>query len=134
MSKEVVKYCELGKMPWLKIESGRLTEASKRDVDNLFLALGGKIFFAGSVNPMKERSKAPRKGFGELVSEMVAFARKAMDLAGLWQGPTAVSDLAAAIRRISGFGGKGFRMKEIILDLAEIAGGAGIDDQLVDRS
>ena len=32
----------------------------------------------------------------------------------------------------SGFGGKGFRMKEIVLDLAEIAGGAGINDQLVD--
>ena len=68
MSRDIVKSCEQGKMPWLKVEGGRLSESSKRDVDNLFLALGGKIFFSGSVNPMKERSKAPRKGFGELVS------------------------------------------------------------------
>ena len=60
---------------------------------------------------MKGRSKAPKKGYGELVDELVHFARKAKDLATLWQGPNAVESLAKAIRKISGFGGKGFRMR-----------------------
>ena len=133
MSREMVKLCSLGEMPWLKVnETGKLTEESKRACDDVYLKLGGKIFFTGSVEPMKGRSKAPKKGYGELVNELVHFARKAKDLAALWQGPNAVESLAKAIRKISGFGGKGFRMKEIVLDLAEIAGGAGISDQLVD--
>jgi len=66
-------------------------------------------------------SKFPRRGYGEFVSELVSFAKKAHDLATMWMGADAVVALAAEIRKISGFGGKGFRMKEIILDLAESA-------------
>ena len=65
---------------------------------------------------MKSRSKCPRRGWGELVSEMVAFAKNSMELAALWQGDGAVEALANNIRKISGFGGKGFRMKKIVLD------------------
>ena len=133
MSREMVRLCALGEMPWLKVENGKLTQASKQACDEAYLKLGGKVFFSGSVEPMKGRSKAPKKGYGELVNEVVHFARRANDLAALWQGPKAVESLATAIRKISGFGGKGFRMKEIVLDLAEIAGGADVDDQLVDR-
>ena len=72
--------------PWITLEDGRVSEASKKSVDELFLSLGGKMFFA-HVEPMKGRSKNPRRGLGELVSEVVAFARSANDLATLWQGP-----------------------------------------------
>ena len=70
---------------------------------------------------MKDRSKAPRRGWSEFVSELVAFAQKARGLARLWHegGDTSVAQISAEIRKISGFGGKGFRMKEIVLDLAE---------------
>ena len=110
MSKEVVKLCEQGKMPWLTIEKGRLTEASKRDADNTFLALGGRVFFA-HVEPLKSRSKCPRKGWGDMVSEIVMFARKSAEMAAAWRGENAVENLAAAIRKVPGFGGRGFRMK-----------------------
>ena len=81
---------------------------------------------------MKSRSKSSRRGYGELVSELVAFAKKAHELAALWRGPNAVENIAGAIRHISGFGGKDFRCKELILDLAEATNLAGIQDQLIE--
>ena len=53
MSKEVVKMCELGgKMPWLRVEGGRLSPESKKAADEVSLSLGGKAFFQ-AVEPMK---------------------------------------------------------------------------------
>ena len=108
MSKEIVKLCAEGELPWLTVEHGVVSEDSKKAADQIFLQLGGRVFFQ-SVEPMKSRSKCPRRGWGELVSELVQFAKKAQGLAQLWQGGNAVADLSAAIRKISGFGGKGFR-------------------------
>ena len=109
MSAEIVKMAEQGRLVWLEVgQNGKLTEASKQAADEVFLKLGGKVFFKG-VEPMRARSKATRRGWGELVSELVAFARKAKGLADLWRGDQAVRELAAEIRKISGFGGKGFR-------------------------
>eukprot|EP00973_Karenia_brevis_P088974 12340635-Karenia_brevis.AAC.1 len=71
-------------------------------MNEFFLALGGKIFF-GSVEPMKSRSKFPRRGYGELVSELVSFANVLRTLAELWKGDEAVASLAAKIRTVYGF-------------------------------
>ncbi len=135
MSRQLVKLVETDRMPWIRIQGDRLTEESQREIDKVFLQLGGKIFFE-SVQPMRGRSRAPRRGYGELVAELVSFTRKAADLAELWRGDAAVERVAAKIRQIPGFGGKGFRCKEIILDLAEITGQefSNIADQLVDWS
>ena len=57
MSKEVVKMCEEGKLPWLRVEHGRVAEQSKADADTIFLSLGGHVFF-GSVEPMKSQLPA----------------------------------------------------------------------------
>ena len=112
MSAEIIKAIEEGhQFPWLQVENGKLTEASKKAADEMFLKLGGRVFFR-HVEPMKSRSKAPRRGWGELVSELVAFSRKARDLARHWQGESGVQTIAQEIRKVSGFGGKGFRMKE----------------------
>jgi hypothetical protein len=54
MSKQVVKLCDQGRLPWLKVEGGRLSDDSKRDVDAVYLSLGGKVFFT-HVEPMKSR-------------------------------------------------------------------------------
>ena len=105
MSKEVVKLCDQGKLPWLELDRRKVAEASKREADQLFLSLGGKVFFS-HVEPMKSRSKWSRRGWGELVSELVAFARKAPELAAAWLGENAVETFATAIRKIAGFGGK----------------------------
>ena len=51
MSKEVIKMCGQGKMPWLTAEAGCVSEDSKRAVDEVFLALGGKVCFQ-HVEPM----------------------------------------------------------------------------------
>ena len=67
MSKETVKMCERGKMPWLRIERGRVADSSKKAIDAVFLQLGGRVFF-DFVEPMRTRSKCPRRGYGELVS------------------------------------------------------------------
>ena len=75
MSKEIVKLCEEGKMPWLRVEEGRVSEQSKKDADSIFLSLGGHVFFA-SVQPMKSRSVMPRRGWSEFVSELVSFAKE----------------------------------------------------------
>ena len=56
---------------------------------------------------MTDRSKNSRRGWGELVSELVNFARKAGDMAQAWKGERAVDELSAKIRTIAGFGGKG---------------------------
>ena len=114
MSKEVVKMCEEGRLPWLRVEhGGRVAEQSKKDADAVFLALGGRVFFS-SVEPMKSRSRAPRRGWSEFVSELVSFAKHVGELAALWKtGERVVEHVSAGIRKISGFGGKGFRMKEI---------------------
>ena len=115
MSAEIVKMAEQGRLLWLEVgQNGKLTEASKQAADEVFLKLGGKVFFKG-VEPMRARSKATRRGWGELVSELVAFARKAKGLADLWRGEHAVQTLAAEIRRISGFGGKGFRISGVAM-------------------
>jgi len=99
MSREIVKMCELGKMPWLRVEHGCLTEASKKSADETFLGLGGRVFY-GNVEPMSSRSRCPRRGWADLVSELVDFAKKAKDLAALWPGENGVADLAAEIRKI----------------------------------
>ena len=111
MSKEVVKLVEQGGAPWLTIEKGHLTEASKKAADEVYLKLGGKVFFP-NVQPMKDRSKCPRRGWSEFVSELVAFAKKAKGMAEIWQGADAVKNLAAEIRKVPGFGGKGFLVKD----------------------
>ena len=55
------------------------------------------------------------------MSELVSFAKRIHDLAVLWQsGEKVIEQVSMAIRKIPGFGGKGFRMKEIVLDLAEV--------------
>ena len=46
------------------------------------------------------------------MSELVAFAKKARGMAEIWAGENAVEKLAAEIRKVPGFGGKGFRMKD----------------------
>ena len=101
-----------GLLPWLEVQNGKFTETSKQNADEIFPELGGRVFFA-SVEPMRTRSKATRRGWGELVSELVSFARKAKDLVALWRGVDhPVQAVASEIRKISGFGGKGFRMKD----------------------
>ncbi len=60
-------------------------------------------------------------------------AKKARDMATVWlAGESAVENIAAAIRKVPGFGGKGFRMKEVVLDLAMVTQNAHIEDQLCD--
>ncbi len=47
------------------------------------------------------------------MSELIIFAKKAQGMATIWAGgDKAVENLAAEIRKVPGFGGKGFRMKE----------------------
>ena len=66
MSKEVVKMVEERRMPWLRVEKGRVSDESKRAIGEVFLALGGRIFLT-RVEPMESRSYVPRRGYGELV-------------------------------------------------------------------
>ena len=112
MSKEVVKMCEEEHLPWLHVDQGKVAEQSKTDADATFLSLGGRVFFR-SVQPMCSRSLAPRRGWGEFVSELVSFAKKLDDLAAIWfGGEKVVEQVSQAIRKIPGFDGKGFRMKD----------------------
>ena len=134
MSKEMVKLCASGAVPWLRLHSGRITEASKEGADNMFLALQGRVFFK-FVEPMRgwskappflaasgfhsaetqqthtvqtlRWSKAPRRGWSELVSELVSFASRARSLAEIWLtgGEQTIARVSDEIRRIPGFGG-----------------------------
>ena len=88
---------------------GGIKSARRHDV----MSLGGRVFFQ-SVDPMKSRAKAPRRGWSEFVSELVSIAKQVHARAALWEGGGEVVEIVSkAIRQISGFGGKGFRMKEI---------------------
>ncbi len=63
MSKEVVNMCELGsKMPWLRVDGGRLSPESKKAANEVFLSLGGKVFFQ-AVEPMKVVRDVSFNGF-----------------------------------------------------------------------
>ena len=106
MSKEITKLCASGAVPWLRLHGGRITEASKESADNMFLALQGRVFFK-FVEPMRGWSKAPRRGWSELVSELVSFASRARSLAEIWLtgGEQTIARVSEEIRRIPGFGG-----------------------------
>ena len=112
MSKDLIRALEMGAVPWLRLDRGVVDEPSKKAVDETFLRLGGRVFFP-FVEPMKSRSKAPRRGWSEFVSELVSVAQKAHGLAEIWHegGGRSVELVSKAIRKIPGFGGKGFRMK-----------------------
>ena len=45
MSKELIKLCELGHVPWLTVENGHVSEKSKKDIDIILLRLSGKVLF-----------------------------------------------------------------------------------------
>ena len=63
MSKDLIQLVETGRAPWLCLDpSGAVAEASKRAADETFLRLDGNMFFP-FVEPMKSRSKAPRRFF-----------------------------------------------------------------------
>ena len=56
MSVKLVKMCELGKIGWISCAgTSELTEQSKDMLNDLYLQLGGDLFFK-SVNPMKART------------------------------------------------------------------------------
>ena len=112
MSRQTVKLCADGGMPWIRVESGRVAEESKQALGEVYMKLGGAVFFL-SVEPMKSRGKSPRRGWGELVSELVAFALRSMELAAVWGRANRVENFSREVRKISGFGGKGFRMKDL---------------------
>ena len=116
MSKDLIRALEMGAVPWLRLDRGVVDEPSKKAVDETFLRLGGRVFFP-FVEPMKSRSKAPRRGWSEFVSELVSVAQKAHGLAEIWHegGGRSVELVSKAIRKIPGFGGKGFRMKAAVL-------------------
>ena len=44
-----MKVCEQGGMPWLRVEQGRVAEESKNAADEMFLTLGGGVFFGSSI-------------------------------------------------------------------------------------
>ena len=100
--------CADGGMPWIRIDRGRVAEESKQALGEVFMKLDGGVFFL-SVEPMKSRAKCPRRGWGELVSEIVSFAGRAEALAAVWRRPNRVDNFSRLVRRISGFGGKGCR-------------------------
>ena len=121
-------------MPWMRLSNGKVAAESQKAMGEVFLALGGKIFF-GSVEPMKSRSKSPRRGWSDFSSELVSFAKQVHALAALWQGgEKVVEHVSKQIRKILGFGGKGFRMEEIVLDLAEVTRTQfpGVENELLD--
>ncbi len=49
----------------------------------------------------------PRRGWSELINEIISFAKKAATLAALWRGDDAILRVSKEIRKIAGFGGKG---------------------------
>ena len=72
----------------------------------MFIALGCRVFFR-CVQPMSSRALAPRRGWGEFVSELVSFATRVGDLAATWSGgEKVVEQVSQAIRKIPGSGGK----------------------------
>ena len=54
MSKEIVKMCEEGKMPWLRVEHGRITEESKKAADDVFLSMSNVFFLNVETNERPE--------------------------------------------------------------------------------
>ena len=62
-----------------------------------------------NVEPQKTRSKAPRRGWSELIAEVVSFAKKANTLADLWQGDNPIDQVSKTNRKIAGFGAKAGR-------------------------
>ena len=101
MSRQIVKLCQQDGMPWIRIHAGRLAEESKQALTEVFLKLDGAVFFTG-MEPQKSRAKCPRRGWGELVSELVDFAGRVKALAIVWRRERGVENLAREMRKISG--------------------------------
>ena len=86
-----------------------------------------KNTFAACVNPMRRRSETPSQGYCELCLDILAFAGLARDMVDkFWtscaRSDDAVQSLLDDMMSVPGFGGSGFRSKELLCDFVDMQG------------
>ena len=81
----------------------------------------GKELIGDFVNPMRLRSETKGEGLWELYEDCVNVAAAAVDIARIFyedlahDAKTAVPNLLSNLQKTTGYGGSGFRAKEILM-------------------
>jgi len=110
-------------LPWLTLHAvDPQTEANcvsnLRDLDLFFIKSRCQIF-GTYVNPMRTRAKDPVSGYLLLVRDLAAVAEQARTIADASLKKYSVRSLLESVRGISGYGGSGFRAKELVNDVVD---------------
>ena len=107
-----------GTFVWLSLRQGQI--ANMADLDAFFARTGGHIFGA-FVNPMRRRAEQPKHGYCDLCQDLHLWSAAAGRLTQQFLKSLDVGALLRDMRLIPGFGGSGFRSKEILCDFVEHA-------------
>ena len=114
---------------YLRLDSTGVAVANFEVLDAVLLRCGGDVF-GDFVNPMRKRKKELKEaGWWDLYVELEAIAAEALRLAESFfsclqssEDPgSCVETLLSSLQEISGFGGSGFRAKEILCDVLDNA-------------
>ena len=106
---------------WLRLEfqsDGGCMVANFVDLDTLFVKARGEIF-GTFVNPMRVRNRDPMAGYLALIKDCITIAERAMLMASSFLERFDVSELMERMRAVPGYGGTGFRAKEVVSDLVD---------------
>lgn len=101
---------------WLKLEGTTIMNLT--ELDKFYGKAGGQIF-GTYVNPMRRRSERPKQGYAELCNDLYSFADVAYQLTANFFASYEVQALLDALMKVPGFGGSGFRSKELLCDFVD---------------
>lgn len=116
-------------MPYLTLGEDKRSVANWHELDALFVQCDRKLF-GTFINPMRKRAKELREaGWWDLYDDIDNIAYEAFELSQQFLADlrstdrvaTCVQTLLEGIRGITGFGGSGFRAKEILVDILDCA-------------
>ena len=116
LSHSVRAALQTSSFPWLELTGSSVTNA--RSLHDFFLLCGGKIF-GDYVNPMRKRSEESWQGYAALWADLNNFISSLDDLeraARHLHREGGVAEFLRALRRVPGYGGSGFRAKEVFCD------------------
>jgi hypothetical protein len=102
---------------WLDVSvEGQIPNLSQ--LDEFAASVSGNLF-GTYVNPQRTRSMHKEIGYQELIGELVRLAAVVLQLASLLLESVSIRDFMCKLMRVGGYGGTGFRAKEILMDLMD---------------
>ncbi len=108
-----------GKFPWLRLDGTRIVNLTELHMFSWRCRLA---IFGTHVNPMRKHSESPELGYVNLLQDLTAFAERAAQIMSSFWGLRDPQKLLDTLMTISGYGGTGFRAKELLCDILDNVG------------